>query len=284
MKKHLPALFLLGVSLLLAYCGKGKSNDTTPSYDSIPSSAILTPLVGEISGIADSKANNGYLWGEQDSGNPPEIFLIGHDGKVAKSVYIKGAVNRDWEDMTLCGTDLYVGDIGDINKAYADYTIYQFAEPPASLDTVNSFTAIRFKYADGSRDAEAFIVDPTSKDIYIITKSDSPSKIYKLSYPYNAGINTATAVGSLSYSGVVSAALSADRKEIVIKTYLGLSRYLVKSGELLETALQRNPDSVPYQLEPQGEAVCFAADNSGYYTLSEKGMSQGVNLYFYKRK
>lgn len=284
MKKCFYNLVLLICSLLFAHCSKGKSNDATTAYDSLPSSKPVTPLVGEISGIADSKVNKGYLWGEQDSGNPPELYLIGRDGKVSKTVYVKGAVNRDWEDMVVSGSDLFVGDIGDNNKSYADCTIYQFTEPSSATDTVKNFTTIRFKYADGSRDAEAFLVDSKTKDIYLITKSDNPAKIYKISYPYNASLNTANAVGSLSYSGVVSAALSPDRKEIIIKTYLGLNRYLVKDGASIETALQTTPTSLPYQLEPQGEAVCFAADNSGYFTLSEKGMSQAVNLFFYKRK
>lgn len=284
MKKHLNTFLLSACSLLIVHCSKGKSNDAAASYDSVPSVKPVVPFVNEISGIADSKTNKGFLWGEQDSGNPPEIFLIGHDGKVSKSIYIKGASNRDWEDMTLAGSDLYIADIGDNNKTYTDYTIYQFPEPATSLDTVRNFTSIRFQYADGARDAEAFLVDPQTKNIYLLTKSDNPSKIYKLTYPYPASVNTAAAVGSLTYSGVVSAALSPDRKEIIIKTYLGLNRYLLNNNESIETALQKSPTAVPYQIEPQGEAVSFAADNSGYFTMSEKGMSSGVNLYFYKRK
>ncbi len=284
MEKRLHSLLLLVFSLLLLSCNKGKANNSDASSDSIPSVKPVVPSLNEISGIADSKLNKGYLWGEQDGGNPAEIFLIGYDGKVAKSIYIKGATNRDWEDMVLMGNDLYIGDIGDNSKVYNEYTIYQFPEPSSATDTVKSFTSIRFQYEDGSRDAEAFLVDPQTKDIYIITKSDARSKVYKLNYPYTSVLNTATAVGSLSYSGVVSAALSPDRKEIIIKTYLGLNHYLISDGESVETVLQKTATTLLYQLEPQGEAVCFASDNSGYFTLSEKGVGTTVNLYFYKRK
>lgn len=284
MKVYLGNFALLIFSLLIARCSKGGSSNVPTAHDSIPSIKAIVPTINEISGIADSKANKGFLWGQEDSGNQTEIYLIGHDGKLSKSIYIKGAVNRDWEDMALAGTDLFVGDIGDNNKAYSEYTIYQFPEPPSTTDTVANFITIRFKYTDGSRDAEAFLIDPQTKDIYLITKSDNPSKIYKISYPYAASLNTAKAVGSLPYGGVVSAALSPDRKTVIIKTYVGLNRYSIASNESIEAALQKSATKLPYQLEPQGEAVCFAADNSGYFTLSEKGMGRNINLYFYKLK
>jgi hypothetical protein len=41
---------------------------------------------------------------------------------------------------------------------------------------------------------------------------------------------------------------------------------------------------LPYQAEPQGEAISFAVNNSGYYTISEKALSSMVKLYYYKRK
>lgn len=242
-------------------------------------------MINEISGIADSKVNAGYLWGEEDSGNPPAIFLIDHSGSVFKNVYIKGAVNRDWEDMTLSGTDLYIADIGDNNQVYSDYTIYSLREPAKSIDTISNFNTIRFKYEDGSHDAEAFIVDPATKDIYLFTKRDNASRIYKLAFPYSyADMNTAMQVGTLAYGGVVSASISADGKEILLKTYPAILHYTRTVQETIAQALGHPYTTVPYKMEPLGEAVTFAADNSGYYTLSEKGFSNSVNLYYYKRK
>ncbi len=88
----------------------------------------------------------------------------------------------------------------------------------------------------------------------------------------------------MAYSGVVSAALTADGKEIIVKTYIGLQQYLRNTGETIEQALKKTSKPLPYSLEPQGEAVTFANNNTGYFTLSEKGFGSKVNLYFYKRK
>lgn len=273
-------------SLLFSFfccCTKNPLSKQDLIYDTVPVVHPLTPLLAEISGIADSKQVPGFLWAEQDGGNSPSIYLISHDAKITKTVHLKNAVNRDWEDMALAGNDIYIGDIGDNNAAYPNYTIYKFPEP-VTVDTVTNTEAIRFQYPDGSHDAEAFLVDAATKDIFIITKRDNPSKIYKLSYPYNGGMNTLAAVGSLAYGGVVSAALSTDGKEIIVKTYTALYRYTRSGSESLEKTLQQAGKTLYYKIEPQGEAVAFAADNSGFYTLSEKGMSATVNLYFYKRK
>ena len=260
-------------------------SEPPPLFDSIPVVHAVKPLITEASGIADSKRNAGFLWVHEDGGNPRQLYLLGHDGKVAKTIVLQGVVNRDWEDMALVDNDIFLADIGDNNSAYDSYTIYRFAEPAAATDTVKNIASITFKYADGARDAEAFLVDPDTKDIFIITKRDNPSRIYKISFPYSTStINMAEYGGALPYAGVVSAALSADGSEIIVKTYTGLQYYTRSDGESLPQALSKSHTALPYQLEPQGEAVNFSHSGKGFFTLSEKGFSNKVELFFYPRK
>jgi hypothetical protein len=49
-------------------------------------------------------------------------------------------------------------------------------------------------------------------------------------------------------------------------------------------ALKPPPYIVEYKEEPQGEAITFARDGSGFYTLSEKVKGEKTYLYFYPRK
>jgi len=281
---------------LIVHTGRHKNNGTEepiPEFSTTPLSNSISPgKIDEASGIADSKANPGYLWVEQDSGNPSDIALLTQTGQFLKKINIRSAVNRDWEDMALGngpnpGTNyLYIADIGDNNKAYAQYSIYRFPEPLASVDTVNAWDELKFIYPDGSHDAEAILVDNNSKDIYIITKTDEASKIYKLPYPQStASVSTVTFVGSLPYSGVTSAASSVSGDELLIKTYTTLSYWKRNNNESIEDALKRSSASLNYQVEPQGEAVCFKNDNNGFYTLSERpSIIPAVNLNFYQRK
>ncbi|HYC30457.1 MAG TPA: hypothetical protein VEB42_16595, partial [Chitinophagaceae bacterium] len=166
---------------------------------------VAAGVIDEASGIADSYVNFGSLWVIQDSQQPTELHMLGHDGRHGKKVFIKNVTNRDWEELALADGHLYIGDIGDNNKAYSSYFFYRIAEPSAATDTVTQVERIEFKYPDGSHDAEAFFVEPSTKDIYIITKSDPQAKVYKLPFPQSA-MNTAVYVMSLPFGGVTAAA------------------------------------------------------------------------------
>lgn len=277
-------LFLCAIFAAMNCTKKDSGSHVALLFDSIPVSHPVIPVINEGSGIADSKINPGNIWVEEDSNNPPQIILLKYDGTVVKKVFIEGAVNRDWEDMSLYDDTIYVADIGDNNRVYKSYSFYIFPEPSSITDTVKNIKTVSFMYPDGSHDAEAFLIDRKSHDIYIITKRDNPSRIYKLSYPYLTTINKVTLVGKLNYTGVVSAAASNDEKEMIVKTYFGLNYYRRKNGQSIIACLMQSARSLPYIIEPQGEAVCFAQNSSGFFTLSEKGMASFVKLYFYSRK
>jgi hypothetical protein len=281
-----PLILFMMLNLMLS-CGKA-GNPSTPStgllFDSIPSARLLTPIINEISGIADSRNIPGHLWGMEDSDSPTQIYLIEHSGKVKKTVFIKGVTNRDWEEMTLFEGNIFIAETGDNASQYPDYSFYKFAEPLPGADTVYNVERIRFKYPSGSKDSEAFLIDPDTKDIHVISKNEFPSRVYTLKYPYNANsIQTLVAGSSLGYGFVVASAISPDGKEIFIKTYSKIYRYARSAGETVAQALQKSPQVIPHRQEPQGESIGFSLKNDGFFTLSEKGMSSQVQLYFYKR-
>lgn len=286
---------LLAMVFCPAACNKKLAFDTDTtipiSFSDKPLAYPMATAVNEASGIADSKINPGYLWVQEDSGNPPQLFLVDHAAATVKKIFIKGASNIDWEDLALAdGPDaakkyIYIGEIGDNDAVHTVSAFYRFEEPVAATDTVRAFDLIRFSYDDGPRDAEAFIIDNITKDIYIITKREASSRLYKIGYPYStATVNTAVFLQSLPYNGVVSAAVSNDGKGIIVKTYPALYYYSRSSGETIAQSLQKTYTTLAYQLEPQGEAVTFALDNSGFYTLSEKGLGGAQFLYFYQKK
>ena len=286
-EKKLLSIYIFNVLLIeclffLCSCQKNHQSPLTHIvFDSVPITKPLNPLVNEISGIADSKINPGYLWGQEDSGNPSELYLINHEGSVVKKIFLAGISNRDWEDIALFNGNIYIAETGDNAQAYNNYKFYKFPEPSASADTVTNIETINFTYPDGAHDAEAFLIDAATKNIYVITKRDNSSKIYRLNYPYSAIDNRVTLVGTLPYTGVVSAASSGN--EIIIKTYTNLFYYSRLQNESMEQSLQKPFTNLTYVMEPQGEAISFATNNTGFYTLSEKGFAPTVSLYFYKR-
>lgn len=281
--------------VLCSSCQKEKAPETitTTGFEAIPSTQALAPgMVDEASGIADSKANPGSIWIEQDSGNPNDLVLLSFAGLLQKKINIKPAPNRDWEDIIVAsgpkaGTQyIYIADIGDNSLTASNYYVYRFPEPSASVDTVFQVDKISFSYPDGHHDAEAVLVDNKTNDIYIITKQDALSRIYKLGYPQNiAGNNVAVLAATLPFTGVTSAAISPDQQDMLIKTYAKIYHWHKTKMQTIEEALAASPSVIDYQFEPQGEAICFKNDNNGFFTLSERpSIVQAVSLNYYKRK
>lgn len=275
----------------------GKKEDPKPAgevaiFENTPISYPINPgKIDEASGIAVSKLNPGKIWVEQDSGNPPELNAIDTNGNFVKKIPITGVTNRDWEDIALApGPEagknyIYLAETGDNNQKDSSYAFYRFPEPSISADNISGVDKLSFKYPDGSHDAEGFFVNPSTKDIYIITKRDSQSRVYRLPYPQSIfAVTTATYIGALPFSGVTSAAISADGSELMIKTYAAIYYWKRNGSETPETILTKEPTKLGYQMEQQGEAITFDEDDSGFYTLSEKPLLNPVNLNFYKRK
>ncbi|MBL7699621.1 MAG: hypothetical protein JNK79_15755 [Chitinophagaceae bacterium] len=292
MKLFIPILFLLSA------CDKNPTQQPPDppggdKFAKVPEGFVPSQPILEASGIADSRTIDDHLWVLEDSGNPPQLFLMKHQGFVTDSFFVAGATNRDWEDIAVGkGPDnsrsyIYVGDIGDNNSQYATCTIYRIPEPTSfAEDTITVFDKIEFAYPDGAHDAEALLVDDASLDIYVITKRDAQSKVYRIPYPQNTGaVNQAEFVEDLSFTGVVSAAVSSSGKEVILKTYTNLFYYSRGAQESFAETFGKTPaDTLAYQLEPQGEAVSFASDNSGFFTYSEKGLSTDApQLLFYRR-
>ena len=111
-------------------------------------------------------------------------------------IKIKRNIARDWEDMCIGPGPqknidyLYIGDIGDNFSKFKKKRIHRFKEPIIDLNQdspfnikIKDFDTIVFTYPDGNRDAEALMVDPNTKDLYILSKRESSVSIYRLPFP-----------------------------------------------------------------------------------------------------
>lgn len=294
MKKYL--LLILCISCTEMITPKDSFNDSQDL------GVIENKEINEASGIVASYQNKGLLWTHNDSGDKNRIFSIDANGKGTREFYLAGAANRDWEAISMVtfpeGSFIYVGEIGDNDASHSESAIYRVLEPEIAVSTPQSNTLqnvqkITYKYPDGARDAEAFLIDQTSKDIYIISKRESSKRLYRLAFPQSySQTMTAEFVQELTFSVgsgtpfyITDANMSVDNKEIIIKNYLQIFHWRRNTNESIPDALKRVPTTLPYTAEPQGEGVCFSQDGLGYYTISEEGPNKiPVKLYSYKRK
>jgi hypothetical protein len=298
MKKNLLYTFLLACTSCMEMISPADSFNDAQDLGVIENTAIK-----EASGIVASYRNKGLLWTHNDSGDSNRIFSMDSNGKGTREFFLEGANNRDWEAIGMAnfseGSFIYVADFGDNAANLADYAIYRVPEPEIiastpKTNTLRNVQKITFKYPDGARDSEAFLIDQNTKDIFIITKRDDKKRLYRLPFPqsYTQVITaefvqelTTFSTGTVQTTYITDANVSVDNQEIIIKNYFQVFHWRRATNETIANALKRTPTVLPYNIEIQGEGVCFAQDGGGYYTISEEGTSKmPVKLYFYKRK
>lgn len=263
---------------------------------------IENESLNQASGIIASRTNERILWHHNDGTSPNKqlLFATDYNGKNVKQFVLNKYFNRDWEDIAIVGDQneatIYIGDIGDNSHVHSLKYIYTFKEPQIDPNAPNNVVIdkvekIAFQYSDGIKyDSECLMVDQSTKDIYVITKSDlldpkSTSNLFKIKYPQSTKqINTAEFVLTVPFSTVTGGDISADNSEILIRTYLEVFYTKLRPNESIKDSFRRNFSNLPYLFEPQGEAICFeATPKPNYFTTSDSQVPKVPNLYFYKR-
>ncbi len=243
---------------------------------------VQSDLIREASGIVASRQSLGVLWVHNDSGDSARVFAINDKGEFLGECTVSGATAHDWEDIAIGpGPDpnrdcLYIGDIGD-NQARRPYvTIYRLPEP--RIDPATSFgrmaigpaDAIRLTYPDGPRDAETLLLDPLTRDIYIVSKRDLFSKVYRAAYPQStAQVTQMERVAALPWGLAVAGDVSPDGRRVIVRGMFNASLWDRPAGEPLWHAFSGWQTPLPLMKEPQGEGICFDARGAGYFTIGE---------------
>ena len=248
--------------------------------------------INEASGLAAGLNNPNMLWTHNDSGDKARIFLLNEMGKFKGEFILEGLKNRDWEDIASGpGPDtnknyLYLANIGDNRAVHKLNYIYRIEEPTLGQDenVIQNYDVITYIYPDGQRDAESMFLDPQTMDIYVLSKRESNIGIYRAAYPQPLNeIITLEKLGVIPYNNTVAADITAMGDQIITKTYDAIY-YWQRNGETIAELLQKEPQEVPYLVEPQGESIAWKKDGSGFFTLSEEPKGQEAVLYFYKKK
>ncbi|MGB2694842.1 MAG: hypothetical protein WBD55_06590 [Dehalococcoidia bacterium] len=266
---------------------------------------VASPDLIEISGLAASRDKDGVLWAHNDSGDTARVFAIGPSGEHLAAYTLVGAQAIDWEDMAIgpgpatSADYLYLADIGDNNAERPEVHVYRVPEPTvpsggtpeaADLDAVDKLT---LRYPDHAHDAETLLVDPRSGDLLIVTKelqaptslvfrapdSVTPEAPYTLEQvaeidfkalqsgvqpppdapPLVAGVPHLPTGGDVSPTGNL----------VAVRTYGSVWVWDRPDDAPLWEAFASAPCEAPSSIEPQGEAIAFDADGSGYTTVSE---------------
>lgn len=286
-------LLLLLVSMTGCF---GQNENLTDHFKSGQKlSELSAKNLREVSGLATSIANPKMLWAHNDKGNAAEVYLLDEKLNIKLTCKLLGITNRDWEDISVGpGPEpgkfyIYVGDIGDNDAVHQFKHVYRFIEPklvPGQTEIIVSrIDMITIELSDAKKDMETIMIDPASKNLYLISKRENPTHIYEVKYPYaTSDTVTAAKLFSIPFTEIVAADINPVTGDILLKNYDHVYFWKNTDKKSLVTLLKQTPQEVPYIPEPQGESITWARDGSGFYTLSEQKGKKKAYLYFYSLK
>jgi hypothetical protein len=285
----------LSFSAILLTLPPAMANPEPPFKKSETPATLQAPAIKEASGLAPSLRSDDALWLINDSGAPANLHLINTDGSDRGSLALSNTINRDWEDLAAFTwkdkPHLLIADTGDNAAQHPSCTLIIVEEPPLPAPgktlagTITPAWTIRFGYPDGPRDCEAVAVDAAAGKILLVTKRDTPPRIYQLPLrPSGNDVQTATFLGTTQVTpppgtlhpfGAQPTALdlSPDGKSAALLSYIGIFHFPRQPGETWQAALARKPAMLePHRLQ-QAESLAFSKNGKSLITLSEGNRS-----------
>jgi hypothetical protein len=262
---------------------------------------LAEPRNLEQSGLAVSRRTPGLLWTHNDSGGEPTLFALNADGSLRGTIAVAGVTNRDWEEVAAFELDgqawLMAAEIGDNFAKHPLSMLHVLAEPEATrldparpLNLAPDYT-IHFSYEDGPRDCEAIAIDTRERLVYLLSKRDRPTRLYRLplaaapaeqaavarlvgtvwNFPEADGVQRLSPLPALSVPGWPTAMnFLPDGSGVLVLTYGGLYLFPRGLGESWGDALAHEPKLLPAFALPQAEAIAVTPDGSSIYLASER--------------
>ena len=239
-----------------------------PEFDGPHRAGTVSGLgLEEISGVVASERHD-VLWVHEDSGAGSVVYAIAPDGEPMATVQVSDAEHVDWEDMSLAGGKLWIGDIGDNASIRATgIQVYWFPEPDPVSGSVRA-NVLRLTYEDGAHDAEALIVDARHDALYVITKELSLTEgaVFRVSTDGLRGgdVRELTRVGTVPI-GIVTAADISD-EGVIVKSYGKARLFRWTDDRTVESAIEGDGCGVPLG---GGESVTYRRADGLLYAIPE---------------
>jgi hypothetical protein len=241
----------------------------------------LPSRLSECSGL-DYGLNNTF-WTHNDGYGDNRIYKISSNGALLRTLYISGATNYDWEDIThnASRTYLYIGDFGNNNSSRQNLRIYRIPHPNNYSSSSVSSSRIYFSYPDQTQfpspwqnfDVEAFFHDDGK--LFLFTKGYGGATAYTKMYsvPDAPGTYVATLCDSFYVSSkVTSADLSPDRKTMILLTNNRMHVFRNFSGTDYFGGQYLQLGIAGYSTQKEG--IAFSSNNCVYMT--EEGSANKI--------
>ena len=253
----------------------------------------LSQTVNETSGIEISGENG--IWTFNDSGGDEAIYLCDTSGNIIKTVKIKGAWNRDWEDIAQDDEgNFYIGNIGNNNNDTRDLSIFKIPNPNDISDGGSvQAQVIKYSYEDQyayppSADKKNFDCEAlfwANGNLYLVSKNRTEpfdGKCYLYRLPDDAGDYTAKNIGEFDTDGtstftnwITAADISPDGKKLCL---LSSNKLWLFYDFTSDNFFEGKNKKIYFPTSTQKEAVAFVNNDLLYITDEDWG-NEGLNLY-----
>jgi hypothetical protein len=246
---------------------------------------VADPAVVAVAGVAASARHPRAYYLHNGPLDSARFFAVAETGGDLGTYQVSGAANVDWEDLAVgpCpgGFCVFLADIGDRAEVRGQYTIYRVPEPTELSAGVTTVTAdaFPFAYPDGSHDAAAILVHPTSRVVTVITRDRSGGGTFAYDLPTAQPGQpvTATPRGPLDRVGLgvaVTAASGRADGAILLRTTKGALLFPpppADAGPVPPAAavLAGVPCAVPVPKETDGEAIAWTPLGNAYLALDQ---------------
>lgn len=266
------------------------------NYGQLEVLAKLPVKLKENSGLANY--GDGTVWLIEDSGNKAEIYQVDLRGQLLKSISVKGASNKDWEDLAQDSEGhLYIADTGNNANKRKDLTIYKLSNPTNEKGNKTNAQKITFHYPEQSKfppkkeelfyDAEALFYQKGY--LFLITKNrakpfSGEALVYKI--PAKKGNYDAERIGKLvtcadeNRCKVSAADISPDGKTVVL---LGYGILWIYTNFEEENFTKGDMRTIDLKTASQLESISFLNDSTLLLSDEKTGI-RGGNLYSYTLK
>lgn len=238
----------------------------------IPEGAIELPKkLRETSGLA---LENSHFLTFNDSGGKPTLYAFNLEGEIVNKHKIKGAVNRDWEDIAQDSAYYYIADTGNNFATRKDLTIYRVSKEFKLIDSIGIRYAAqkKFKFKKKNEfDAETLISYNDTLLLFSKDRKYKKTKLYVI--PKISGEYTLESIATFEVNALITGGdYDAKNKRVALTGYRSdysqhffiLNQFQLENTEQIELKHYQ----LPYK-NAQVEAVVF--DSKGEIWISSEG-------------
>lgn len=256
MKELSALLVFLSASLALA-----QQTEVAPGV--LHLGTLQNPSITESSGVSASRRFRGAYWTHNDGGDP-RLYGFSSNGTASGEWTVENLKLRDWEDIAVSGSRIYIADVGNNHGDPGD--VYAVEEPdPRQSGILRVLNHWVLNYPGSPFDAESFFISRGYG--YLIEKGLGNSHVYRFKLAgRSAGVLEKQCLLNTD-SPVTGGDITSDNRRLAVITdsgaYLFLLPARVPSSGMLQPAL-----FVPYALAGM-EGCAFTRD--GLIVTAETG-------------